>query len=257
MTITCRRDPVGRAAAQRVSTGEVRSSPASRRTSARPGGPRARPARLGTPTSPQELPGGDRPGVHRRRLRQRGRRLAAPRTASPLRSTSPGPCFDIRPAGGRRCRRPGRPSASRALAGSSGAGVRLLGPAVSWAPRIPAARRPARPDGRTAEPGLRPVPPAFRVELSTYATGSELPTLATAVQEMLRPPARGDHPGRRLRRLARPTCWPAGTTCTWRPGSYPLDVLTPAPRWGLDYTCRGSYNINRTARRSSTRCSRR
>jgi peptide/nickel transport system substrate-binding protein len=172
------------------------------------------------------------------------RTVVAPRTTSLLMNQSAGPFSDlrVRQAVARALDRTAL--AEQALAGSAVPASELFGPAVSWGSREPA---PA-PDvdgarALLAQAGYGPEQP-LQVRLWTYANRPELPTLATAVQAM-------------LREIGIDAQIRIGEYATQEPdllaGNYDLHLLsrsylTDVPDAGAtlssDYTCAGSYNLN-------------
>jgi peptide/nickel transport system substrate-binding protein len=170
--------------------------------------------------------------------------IAAPRTVSLLMNQAAAPFSDvrIRQAVARAVDRTAL--AEQALAGSATPASELFGPAVAWGHRGPA---PA-PDvegakALLAQAGHGPGNP-LHVRLWTYQNRPELPTLATAVQAMLRDIGIdaeiqiGDYGAQEPDLLA---------------GRYDMFILsrsylTDVPDAGAtlrsDYTCDGSYNID-------------
>jgi peptide/nickel transport system substrate-binding protein len=170
--------------------------------------------------------------------------VAAPRTVSLLMNQSAAPFADvrIRQAVARAVDRTAL--AEQALAGSATPASELFGPAVAWGVHGPVPAPDV--DGAKAllgQAGYGPDNP-LRVRLWTYQNRPELPTLATAVQAMLR--AAGIDAEIQI-----------GEYSTQEPevlaGRYDLfllsrSYLTDVPDAGAtlrsDYTCAGSYNIN-------------
>ncbi|MBC3194646.1 ABC transporter substrate-binding protein [Pseudonocardia sp. C8] len=171
--------------------------------------------------------------------------VAAPRTASLLLNQSRAPFSDIRVRQAVAAAVDRAALGEQALAGSAVPASELFGPAVSWGSQEPPPPAdPARARRLLAEAGFGPSRP-LRVELGTYANRPELPTLATAVQEMLRAAGIeatirvGDYDAREADLLAgRYDMYLASR-------SYLLDVPDAGATLRTDYTCRGSYNINR------------
>ncbi|ANY06865.1 hypothetical protein AFB00_11830 [Pseudonocardia sp. HH130630-07] len=171
--------------------------------------------------------------------------VAAPRTASLLLNQSRAPFSDVRVRQAVTAAIDRTALGEQALAGSAVPASELFGPAVAWGARTPApAADPARARQLLAEAGFGPDRP-LRVELGTYANRAELPTLATAVQEMLRAAGIeanvriGDHDAREPELLA------GDYDMYLLSRSYLLDVPDAGATLGTDYTCQGSYNINR------------
>jgi peptide/nickel transport system substrate-binding protein len=170
--------------------------------------------------------------------------VAAPRTISLLMNQSAPPFSDlrIRQAVARAIDRTAL--AEQALAGSAIPASDLYGPAVAWGAQDP----PPAPDvegarALLAQAGHGPDNP-LQVRLWTYQTRPELPTIATAVQAMLREAGIdaeiqiGEYSTQEPELLA---------------GRYDLfllsrSYLTDVPDAGAtlksDYTCGGSYNMN-------------
>jgi len=131
--------------------------------------------------------------------------------------------------------------AEQALAGSALPASELYGPAVAWGSQDP----PAAPDPQGARELLAQAgSPQLTVRLQTYPNRPELPTLATAVQGMLREVGIdaqiqiGEYGPQEPELLA---------------GDYDMfllsrNYLTDVPDTGStlvsDYSCAGSYNIN-------------
>ena len=133
----------------------------------------------------------------------------------------------------------------QALAGSALPASELFGPAVAWGSSAP----PPPPDvegakALLAQAGFGPGNP-LRVSLGTYANRAELPTLATAVQGMLRAVGIeatiqvGDYDAREPDLLA------GRYQMYLLSRSYLIDVPDAGATLSSDYSCRGSYNINR------------
>ena len=170
--------------------------------------------------------------------------IAAPRTVSLLMNQAAAPFSDvrIRQAVARAVDRTAL--AEQALAGSATPASELFGPAVAWGARGPA----PTPDvegakALLAQAGHGPDNP-LHVRLWTYRNRPELPTLATAVQAMLREVGIdaeiqiGDYGAQEPELLA---------------GRYDMFILsrsylTDVPDAGAtlrsDYTCDGSYNVD-------------
>ncbi|WP_181779704.1 ABC transporter substrate-binding protein [Pseudonocardia pini] len=131
--------------------------------------------------------------------------------------------------------------AEQALAGSALPASELYGPAVAWGSQDP----PPAPDVQGAKDLLtRAGTPQLTVRLQTYPNRPELPTLATAVQGM-------------LREVGIDAQIQIGEYGTQEPellaGNYDMfllsrNYLTDVPDTGAslvsDYSCEGSYNIN-------------
>lgn len=206
-------------------------------------GARALALRAGDADIAQELPesaalefGGDEYAV---------RSVAAPRTAALQLNQSRPPFADLRVRQAVTAAIDRTALGEQALAGSAVPASELFGPAVAWGAQGPApAADPARARALLAEAGFGPGNP-LRVELGTYANRPELPTLAAAVQQMLREVGIeatirvGDYDAREPELLA------GDYDMYLASRSYLVDVPDAGATLASDYTCRGSYNINR------------
>ncbi|SDF46142.1 ABC transporter substrate-binding protein [Pseudonocardia oroxyli] len=168
--------------------------------------------------------------------------VAAPRTVSLMLNESRAPFDDIRVRQAVAKAIDRTALAEQALAGSALPASELFGPAVAWGSQDP----PPAPDVQGAKDLLAAAGnPQISVTLATYPNRPELPTLATAVQGMLREigvDARiqiGEYGPQEPGLLA---------------GDYDMfllsrNYLTDVPDAGStlvsDYSCAGSYNINR------------
>lgn len=171
--------------------------------------------------------------------------VAAPRTASLQLNQSRAPFSDLRVRQAVTAAIDRTALGEQALAGSAVPAAELFGPAVTWgAQEPPPPADPARARQLLAEAGFGPENP-LRVELGTYANRPELPTLATAVQEMLR--AAGIEANIRVGDYdAREPDLLAGDYDMYLVSrSYLLDVPDAGATLQSDYSCAGSYNINR------------
>lgn len=171
--------------------------------------------------------------------------VAAPRTASLQLNQSRPPFADPRVRRAVTAAIDRTALGEQALAGTAVPASELFGPAVAWGARGPApVADPARARALLAEAGYGPGNP-LRVELGTYANRPELPTLATAVQQMLREVGVeatirvGDYDAREPDLLA------GDYDMYLASRSYLLDVPDAGATLSTDYGCRGSYNINR------------
>jgi peptide/nickel transport system substrate-binding protein len=171
--------------------------------------------------------------------------VAAPRTVSLLMNQSAQPFADIRVRQAVEKALDRTALAEQALAGAALPASELFGPAVAWGSQDP----PAAPDVEAAkallaQAGHGPDNP-LTVRLQTYPNRPELPTLATAVQGM-------------LREIGIDAQIRIGEYATQEPdllaGRYDLyllsrNYLTDVPDAGAtlasDYSCAGSYNLNR------------
>ncbi|MET0190078.1 MAG: ABC transporter substrate-binding protein [Pseudonocardia sediminis] len=171
--------------------------------------------------------------------------VASPRTDSLLLSQSAPPFRDIRVRQAITKAIDRTALGEQALAGSAVPASELFGPAVAWGSQ----ERPPAPDvegakALLAQAGYGPQNP-LRVSLGTYANRAELPTLATAVQGMLR--AAGveatiqvaDYDAKEPDLLA------GRYQMYLLSRSYLLDVPDAGATLTSDYSCQGSYNINR------------
>ncbi|TCK27787.1 ABC transporter substrate-binding protein [Pseudonocardia endophytica] len=170
--------------------------------------------------------------------------VAAPRTDSLLLNQSAAPFDDPRVRQAVTAAIDRTALAEQALAGSAVPASELFGPAVPWGSSAPPpAADVERAKSLLAQAGYGPGRP-LQVTLATYPNRPELPTLATAIQAMLRG---------------------AGIEATIRVGdydadepdllagkyqmyilsrSYLTDVADAGATLSTDYTCQGSYNIN-------------
>ncbi|WP_433505731.1 ABC transporter substrate-binding protein [Pseudonocardia halophobica] len=171
--------------------------------------------------------------------------VAAPRTVSLMLNQAAAPFSDIRVRQAVAEAIDRTALAEQALAGSAVPASELYGPAVAWGSQDP----PPAPDLQAAkdllaQAGYGPDRP-LTVRLQTYPNRPELPTLATAVQGMLREVGVdaqiriGEYGPQEPELLA---------------GRYDMfllsrNYLTDVPDTGstlvTDYSCAGSYNINR------------
>ena len=170
--------------------------------------------------------------------------VAAPRTASLQLNQSRPPFDDIRVRQAVAAAIDRTALGEQALAGSAVPASELFGPAVSWGSQDPPPPAdPARARQLLTEAGFGPANP-LRVDLGTYANRPELPTLATAVQEMLRAAGIeatirvGDYDAREPDLLA------GDYDMYLASRSYLVDVPDAGATLTSDYTCQGSYNIN-------------
>jgi peptide/nickel transport system substrate-binding protein len=171
--------------------------------------------------------------------------VAAPRTVSLLMNQAAQPFADIRVRQAVEKAMDRTALAEQALAGAALPASELFGPAVAWGSQDP----PAAPDveaakGLLAQAGHGPDNP-LTVRLQTYPNRPELPTLAAAVQGM-------------LREIGIDARIQIGEYATQEPdllaGRYDMyllsrNYLTDVPDTGStltsDYSCAGSYNVNR------------
>lgn len=174
-----------------------------------------------------------------------GGTVAAPRTASLLLNQSRGPFADLRVRRAVAAAIDHTALGEQALAGSAVPASELFGPAVAWGSSTPPPPAdPERARALLAQAGYGPGNP-LRVELGTYANRPELPTLATAVQQMLRAAGVeatirvGDYDAREPDLLA------GDYDMYLASRSYLFDVPDAGAVLQTDYGCRGSYNINR------------
>lgn len=170
--------------------------------------------------------------------------VPAPRTASLVLNQSRPPFADIRVRQAVTAAIDRTALGEQALAGSAIPAAELFGPAVAWGSQEPPPPAdPARARQLLAEAGYGAGNP-LRVELGTYGTRAELPTLATAVQQMLREVGIeatirvGDYDAREPDLLA------GDYDMYLLSRSYLVDVPDAGATLTSDYTCRGSYNIN-------------
>jgi peptide/nickel transport system substrate-binding protein len=170
--------------------------------------------------------------------------IAAPRTISLLMNQSAAPFSDlrVRQAVTRAVDRTAL--AEQALAGSAMPASELFGPAVAWGAQGPApARDLDRARALLAQAGYGPDNP-LHVRLWTYQNRPELPTLATAVQAMLREGGIdaeiqiGDYG------VQEPELLAGRYDMFLLSRSYLTDVPDAGATLRSDYTCGGSYNIN-------------
>jgi peptide/nickel transport system substrate-binding protein len=165
--------------------------------------------------------------------------VAAPRTVSLMLNQSRAPFNDLRVRQAVAKAIDRTALAEQALAGSALPASELFGPAVAWGSQDP----PPAPDVEGAKALLAGLPP-ITVTLQTYPNRPELPTLATAVQGM-------------LREVGIDVRIQVGEYATQEPallaGDYDMfllsrNYLTDVPDTGAsltsDYSCAGSYNIN-------------
>lgn len=171
--------------------------------------------------------------------------VPAPRTASLQLNQSRAPFSDIRVRQAVAAAIDRKALGEQALAGSAIPASELFGPAVAWGSQdAPPPADPARARQLLEQAGFGPDNP-LRVELGTYANRPELPTLATAVQEMLRAAGIeatiqvGDYDAREADLLA------GDYDMYLASRSYLVDVPDAGATLHSDYTCGGSYNINR------------
>lgn len=171
--------------------------------------------------------------------------VAAPRTASLQLNQSRAPFADIRVRQAVAAAIDRKALGEQALAGSAVPASELFGPAVAWGSQdAPPPADPARARQLLEEAGYGPGNP-LRVELGTYSNRPELPTLATAIQEMLRAAGVeatirvGDYDAREPELLA------GDYDMYLASRSYLLDVPDAGATLQSDYSCAGSYNINR------------
>lgn len=165
--------------------------------------------------------------------------VAAPRTVSLMLNQSRAPFDDIRVRQAVAKAIDRTALAEQALAGSALPASELFGPAVAWGSQ----EAPPPADVQGAKDLLAGLPP-ITVKLQTYPNRPELPTLATAVQGMLREVGIdaqiqiGEYGPQEPSLLA---------------GDYDMfllsrNYLTDVPDTGAsltsDYSCEGSYNIN-------------
>ncbi|MFP5019256.1 ABC transporter substrate-binding protein [Pseudonocardia phyllosphaerae] len=171
--------------------------------------------------------------------------VAAPRTALLQLNEARPPFQDVRVRQAVTAAVDRRALAEQALAGSALPASELFGPAVAWGsqdPPPPADPQKAR--DLLAQAGYGPDKP-LRVELGTYANRAELPTLATALQQMLKAAGIeanikvGDYDAREPELLA------GRYDMYLTSRSYLIDVPDAGATLSTDYTCQGSYNINR------------
>lgn len=170
--------------------------------------------------------------------------VAAPRTVSLLMNQSAVPFSDlrIRQAVARAVDRTAL--AEQALAGSAVPASELFGPAVAWGAQNP----PPAPDvegarALLAQAGHGPDNP-LQVRLWTYQNRPELPTLATAVQDMLR--AAGIDAEIQIGEYGaqEPELLAGRYDMYLLSRSYLTDVPDAGATLQSDYTCEGSYNLN-------------
>ncbi|WP_075298520.1 MULTISPECIES: ABC transporter substrate-binding protein [unclassified Pseudonocardia] len=171
--------------------------------------------------------------------------VPAPRTASLMLNQSRPPFADVRVRQAVTAAIDRTALGEQALAGSAIPASELFGPAVAWGSQeAPPPADPARARALLAEAGYDAGNP-LRVELGTYSTRAELPTLATAVQQMLREAGIeatirvGGYDAREPDLLAGNYDMYLGSR------SYLLDVPDAGATLTSDYGCEGSYNINR------------
>lgn len=171
--------------------------------------------------------------------------VATPRTVSLFMNQSASPFSDIRVRRAVAAALDRTALAEQALAGSAVAASDLFGPAVSWGATQPPP--PADVPAATAllaQAGFGPATP-LTVRLWTFPNRPELPVLATAVQAM-------------LAKVGITAEIQVGDYGTQEPEvlggrydlfvlsrSYLIDVPDAAAVLGSDYTCAGSYNLDR------------
>lgn len=171
--------------------------------------------------------------------------VAAPRTDSLLLNQSAAPFADIRVRQAVTAAIDRRALGEQALAGSAVPASELFGPAVAWGSSEPPPPADVeRAKALLAQAGYGPERP-LRVTLATYPNRPELPTLATAVQAMLRPAGIeatirvGDYDA------AEPDLLAGRYQMYVLSRSYLTDVADAGATLTTDYTCQGSYNVNR------------
>jgi peptide/nickel transport system substrate-binding protein len=171
--------------------------------------------------------------------------VAAPRTVSLMLNQSAAPFSDsrVRRAVAKAIDRTAL--AEQALAGSALPASELYGPAVAWGSQDP----PPAPDPQgardlLAQAGYGPDRP-LTVRLQTYPNRPELPTLAAAVQGMLR--EIGVDAQIRIGEYgpAEPDLLAGRYDMYLLSRNYLTDVPDTGSTLVSDYTCEGSYNINR------------
>ncbi|WP_255621395.1 ABC transporter substrate-binding protein [Pseudonocardia sp. DSM 110487] len=170
--------------------------------------------------------------------------VAAPRTVSLLMNQSAAPFDDarIRQAVTRAVDRTAL--AEQALAGSAVPASELFGPAVAWGAQGPApAPDVAGARALLTEAGHGPDNP-LRVRLWTYQNRPELPTLATAVQAMLREAGIDAEIQIGEYGTQEPEVLAGRYDMFLLSRSYLTDVPDAGATLRSDYTCDGSYNIN-------------
>lgn len=171
--------------------------------------------------------------------------VAAPRTDSLMLSQSAPPFRDVRVRQAITKAIDRTALGEQALAGSAVPASELFGPAVAWGSQ----ERPPAPDvegakALLAQAGFGPQN-SLRVDLGTYANRAELPTLATAVQGMLR--AAGVEATIQVAdyEAQEPDLLAGRYQMYLLSRSYLLDVPDAGATLSSDYSCQGSYNINR------------
>ena len=170
--------------------------------------------------------------------------VAAPRTVSLLLNQSAAPFADVRIRQAVTKAVDRTALAEQALAGSAIPASELFGPAVAWGARGPA---PA-PDvegakALLAQAGHGPDNP-LQVRLWTYQNRPELPTLATAVQAMLREVGIDAEIQIGEYGTQEPEVLAGRYDMFLLSRSYLTDVPDAGATLRSDYTCDGSYNIN-------------
>ncbi|MDQ4117782.1 MAG: ABC transporter substrate-binding protein [Actinomycetota bacterium] len=171
--------------------------------------------------------------------------VAAPRTDSLLLNQSAAPFDDIRVRQAVTAAIDRKALGEQALAGSAVPASELFGPAVAWgSPAPPPPADVGRAKALLAQAGYGPERP-LQVTLATYPNRPELPTLATAVQAMLR--AAGIEATIRVGDYdaSEPDLLAGRYQMYILSRSYLTDVADAGATLSTDYTCHGSYNVNR------------
>lgn len=171
--------------------------------------------------------------------------VAAPRTDSLLLNQAAAPFDDIRVRQAVTAAIDRTALGEQALAGSAVPASELFGPAVPWgSSEPPPPADPERAKALLAQAGYGPGRP-LQVTLATYPNRPELPTLATAVQAMLR--AAGVEATIRVGDYdaAEPDLLAGRYQMYILSRSYLTDVADAGATLTSDYTCGGSYNVNR------------
>ncbi|MCE0763802.1 ABC transporter substrate-binding protein [Pseudonocardia kujensis] len=173
------------------------------------------------------------------------RTVAAPRTVSLKLNQSAAPFSDVRVRRAVAKAIDRTALAEQALAGSALPASELFGPAVAWGSQDP----PPAPDLQgakdlLAQAGYGPERP-LTVRLQTYPNRPELPTLATAVQGMLREV--GVDAQIRIGEYGpqEPELLAGRYDMFLLSRNYLTDVPDPGSTLVTDYSCAGSYNIDR------------